>query len=156
MIRRTVLLGLILGCLLTPASVRAQPEGRRLGIGGLVGRTNGVSLKLYLSPIFQAGRLTDIEAIDINMSWNFDDYFFWTGHLLRERPFPMSPLHYFIGPGFAFGYERGDMFWAPSARVGVYFVREQFDVFMQISPRLIVIPDVHGEFGSAVGLRYYF
>ena len=154
--RSAVLSGLVLVCLVTTASALAQPEGRKLGVGGVVGRTNGLSIKLYLSPTIQAGDITDIEAIDINMSSNLKDYFFWTGHLLRERQIPDSPLHYFIGPGIAFGRERGHMFWALSATVGVYFERERFEVFMQISPRIIVLPNVQGEFGSGVGLRYYF
>lgn len=152
--RQAVIL-LVLIILLSAVDSLAQDRDKKLGIGGLVGRTNGITMKLYLSSTIQAGRFTDLTAVDINASWNLGDFFFWNGHLLRERAIPDSPLHYFIGPGFAFGYDSGRLFWGPSAVLGVYFDRERFEVFMHVAPRLLILPDVHGELGSSVGLRYY-
>jgi hypothetical protein len=43
-----------------------------------------------------------------------------------------------------------------SGQFGLNFFVEQFEVFLQLTPRLHVLPATDGDVGGGVGLRYYF
>lgn len=136
----------------TPAS--AQSPAGDVGLGGQIGDPSGVTLKLYQRPGF---------AYDFLAAWDLDDFFFLNGHALYERPIPDSPLRYYLGPGVVIGFreQRSDrdddeIVIGMSGQFGLNFFVEQFEVFLQLTPRLQVIPETDGEIGGGVGLRYYF
>jgi len=141
--------------LLLPASTTAQTFTKKTGFGGIVGRNNGMTVKLYLEDNDFLDRIEGTKTLDLTLSWNFDDFMLWSGHLQTERPIPESPLHFFIGPGFTFGIDRRTVLWGPSMNLGVLFNRKRFEVFLQVTPRILLVPDTSGELGSAVGLRYF-
>jgi hypothetical protein len=146
---------LILLFLFSVLPAAAQESDRSVGFGGIVGRNNGISLKMYLEGESLFGNVSGKKSFDVSMSWNFDDFFYWSGHLQTERAIPDSPLNFFIGPGFTFGLDKKELFWGPSVNLGVFFNRERFEIFLQLTPRIFLIPDTVGELGSAVGLRYF-
>jgi len=43
-----------------------------------------------------------------------------------------------------------------SASVGINYFVERFEVFLQLTPRLNLIPRTNADLGGGVGLRYYF
>lgn len=133
----------------------AQPQNRTLGVGGMVGRSAGIAAKLYIASDSASTRPVDVRALDFSMSWTADDVVLWTVHMLTHRTIPDSPLSFFIGPGAAVGLRDSHFFWGLSSNVGIFFEKKRFEVFLQISPRLVIVPELLGEFGSAVGLRYY-
>jgi len=137
------------------ASAYSQPFTKKAGIGGMVGRTNGFTFKMYLAQNDLFDRIDGIKALDIALTWNFDDYLLWSGHIQTERPIPDSPLHFFVGPGFAMGFDKSELFWGPSMNIGVFFNRKRFEVFLQLTPRILILPNTSGDLGSAVGLRYF-
>jgi hypothetical protein len=142
----------------------AQMRERRLGVGGMVGKSAGATIKLYVrSPAAETepasvGSISAIAnptAVSIDFSIQDEDSYVWTAHALVHHAIPSSPLNIYLGPGTAFGTFDSDLFWGLSSVFGAFFDKSRFEVFMQLSPRLVLVPDVRAEFGSAVGLRYY-
>ena len=133
----------------------AQPQGRMLGLGGMVGRTAGLTSKLYIARDSSAVQPADVRALDFSISWTTDGIVLWTVHALTHRKIPNSPLSFFLGPGATVGLNDSRLFWGISSNLGLFFEKHSFEIFLQISPRLVIVPDMVGEFGSAVGLRYY-
>lgn len=133
----------------------AQPQDRMLGLGGMVGRTAGISAKLYIASDSTGIEPIDVRAIDFSMSWAADDIVLWTVHVLTHRKIPNSPLSFFLGPGATVGMRDSQLFWGLSSNLGLFFEKQRFEVFLQMTPRLVIVPELLGEFGSAVGLRYY-
>ncbi len=148
------LLGLCVGL---AASAAAQPAGRTFGFGGQIGRPAGVTLKVYRTGPSGASRRGD--AFTLLAAWDLEEVFFLNAHLLRERPIPASPLRYFYGPGLVLGFEdtrRAGLVLGVSGAFGVNFFRERFEVYLQITPRLKLIPNPRGAFDAGIGMRYYF
>ena len=140
------------GWLLLSATAAAQAPPGDTGLGGQIGDPSGVTLKLYQRPGF---------AFDFLAAWDLDRFFFVNAHALYERPIPDSPLRYYLGPGVVVGVNEGpdeenDAVIGVSGQFGVNFFVDQFEVFLQLTPRLNVIPDTDGHIGGGVGLRYYF
>jgi hypothetical protein len=136
-----------------PRSADAQtnvPPGS-VGLGGQIGSPSGITLKWYEGP----GR-----AFDLFGAWDLDDFFFLNLHMLFERPLTDSPLNLFYGPGAYIGvHERrgdDDLVVGISGNFGLNFFTERFEVFLQLTPRLNIVPDTEGRVGGGVGLRYYF
>ena len=136
-------------------SVQAQPNAQRFGLGGTVGSTPGVTFKLYLEPDSARTTVAENYAIDVSISWLDNAVYLWSVHALTNRSLADSPLKLFLGPGAVFGSDHARLFFGLSSSLGVYFEKHRFEVFMQITPRILFAPDLKGEFGSAVGLRYY-
>ena len=140
------------GWLLLSASAAAQSPPGDTGLGGQIGDPSGVTLKLYQRPGF---------AFDFLAAWDLDRFFFLNAHALYERPIPDSPLRYYLGPGVVIGVNEGsdeenDAVIGASGQFGLNFFVDQFEVFLQLTPRLNVIPDTDGHIGGGIGLRYYF
>lgn len=121
----------------------------------MVGRTAGATAKLYIGTDSTAIQPIDVRAIDFSISWTTDDVVLWTVHVLSHRKIPNSPLRFFLGPGAMVGLRESRFFWGLSSNLGLFFEKQRFEVFLQVTPRLVIIPELLGEFGSAVGLRYY-
>lgn len=136
--------------LLTPSSSHAQSPAGAVGVGGQIGDPSGLTLRLYQRPSF---------AYDFLAAWDLDRFFFLNAHAIYERPIPDSPLHYYLGPGAVLGIqedgEDNELVIGMSGQFGVNFFVERFEVFLQLTPRLNVIPDTDGQIGGGVGLRYY-
>lgn len=142
---------------ISPSGVKtasAQSPAGPIGLGGQIGDPSGVTLKFYQRPGF---------AYDLLAAWDLDDFFFINFHGLYEKPIPDSPLRYYLGPGFVVGFredrrsDRNDeVVIGISGQFGLNFFVEQFEVFLQLTPRLHVLPATEGDVGGGVGLRYYF
>ena len=150
----TLLLGaaVALVCLLPARDADAQARRGNVGLGGQIGEPSGLTLKVYRRPGF---------AYDFLAAWNLDDFFFLNVHGLYEKPLQDSPLRWYLGPGAFFGvrdHARDDdeVVLGLSATAGINFFIEQFEVYLQATPRLEVIPDTDGNLGVGIGLRYYF
>ncbi len=134
---------------------QAQPRERVLGIGGMVGKTAGATVKFFVKRDPADNGHPYLTAVVIDLSVSEDDYYLWTAHAVSSRAIPDSPLNVFLGPGAAVGSADSELFWGVSSILGVYFDKSRFEVFLQLTPRVILLPEIRGEFGSAVGLRYY-
>ncbi len=145
----------ILFCLFIQGSVSSvsaqsnNPPGT-FSIGGQIGDPSGITLKWYDRP----GR-----AFELLGAWDLDDFLFLNLHYLFEHPIQNSPLNYFLGPGAYIGVEDrrdSELVIGASASFGLNFFAEPFEVFLQLTPRLNVVPNTRGDLGGGVGLRFYF
>lgn len=141
--------------LLTSSQALAQPAGGTLGLGGQVGGDSGLTLKSYRTDGLPFQNLLHARAADVLLAWNLDGFFFVDAHLLREEPIPDSPLHYFLGPGLFFLAGGDEFATGVSGNFGVNFFSGPFEVFIQLTPRLGLLPATSGTLGGGVGLRYY-
>ena len=139
----------------TTSTLLAQPQDRRYGIGGLVGTLAGFSAKIYTKQDSLHAGISALQAIDMSIAWSSDDIVLISAHDLTHRIIRNSPLNIFLGGGPVFGSDHRDLVGGVSTVFGVFFEKHRFDVFLQITPQIIILPDLHGRFGSAIGLRYY-
>jgi hypothetical protein len=136
-----------------PPIMNAQTlrDSHPFSVGVMAGPTSGVTFKA----VFESSQIADhARGVDSNLSFNLDDYLLWSTHFTIDIPVPSSPLTFYMGPGFFAGYEGKALFWGPAVNVGASFVRNRYEVFLQIMPRVTIVPDLDGKFGVAVGLRY--
>ena len=141
------LLALTLLFTLAPDEAQAQQRGG-FGIGAQLGDPSGLALK------FGSGSLFDLAA-----GWDLDEYIFIQGHLLlAERPIPgaNAPLTYFYGPGAFVGIpDKGDAAVGFSFNFGGAYYTGPIEIFLQITPRLSLVPDTDFDIGGGLGVRYY-
>ncbi len=135
--------------LLIPHTAAAQPEDRRLGVGILVGGFSGLSAKYYFGPS------KGIRSTDLHLSIDIGSEFSAMGHLLLERALPGSPLVFVTGVGVLFEHTKDESRTGASGTVGILFVKHRFDVFMQVFPQVIFVPDIDTLLRWSVGIRYY-
>ena len=147
------LLGLMLAAVvlgLRPEAAPAQTRYSSIGFGAQMGAPTGVTLRLYERAPY---------IYDFLAAWDLDDSFFLNVHGLRERPIRDSQLNFYYGPGGLFGIERRgndlDVVLGASANVGLNYFVERFEVFLQLTPRLILLERTTADLGGGVGLRYY-
>lgn len=145
-----LLIGLFIAGGLAAPSQAQRAEGS-FGLGGQVGRPSGLTAKLYRHA--QLG-------YDLALVGDLDDFFFTSLHRVHERPLPNSPLHLFAGPGLFVGADgvplEKNVTFGISGNFGLNFFKEQFEVFLQMTPRLRLYPNTRGRLGGSVGLRYFF
>ena len=143
-----LLFGPGLGGFLPPAA--AQRTTGTVNVGVQVGQLGGVTGKLYRGPrTAYTGLLTTDgkEFVDLYL------------HRLHERPLPDSLVHLYAGAGLVVGAQRLDErvptpSLGPSAQMGLNFYAERFEVFVQATPTLALLPTVDFKIGGSVGLRY--
>lgn len=129
------------------------PPSPRFGIGGLAGRTSGLTVRVLLTDESLRSGPFEERAVDVNASFNLDGYLHVTAHVTAERPVENSPLTFHIGPGWLAGADDGEGFFGASGNIGVYFTVARYQIVMQLMPGMRLTPDVHGEMGAAVGMR---
>jgi hypothetical protein len=141
---------LILSC---SPETGAQPADGAIGLGGQIGDPSGISLRLTRARTFD---------LDFLAAWDLDDFFFLNVHGLRTRAIqPGSDVELFYGPGAFIGFRdhphdrEDDIVIGASATVGLSLFLDQLELFVQLTPRLSVVPDTDGDIGGGVGLRYW-
>ncbi len=130
----------------------------RVGIGGQVGDPSGVTLKVYRRSVRDRGVFGSATAFSFLAAWNLDDFFYLNAHALHERPIEDSPLNYYLGPGVVIGIDERpsrDLVLGISGDFGLNFFTHRFEVFLEITPWIKLIPDTDGSLGGGIGLRYY-
>ncbi len=160
--RSPATLALFLALLLLPLSAgpaRAQAPGLTFGVGGQIGDPSGLSFKFYERPDLSYDFLL---AFDLN-----DDFTFLNAHRTWERVLSDSPVRLHYGPGLFVGFvDRGgdddddlgddEALFGISFKVGLNVFIDRFEVFLNLTPRLLVLPETDGALGAGVGLHYYF
>jgi len=140
--------------LLDAAPAQAQRHGgERLGVGVELGSPSGITLK------FEGRRRYDLEFL---AAWDLDNFLFINGHALFHRNLQGEPdLYFFYGPGIFIGArDRGrgrddDLILGISGRFGLAYGFEPFEVYIQLTPRLDLIPGTDGDLGGGIGFRFF-
>lgn len=143
------------------AQYRQHDPVSPVGIGGQVGDPSGISLKVYRKRTPGGGLFSAAKAFSFLAAWDLDDFFFFNAHALHEKPIPDSPLNYYVGPGAIIGIDdrpRADaeLVLGISGNFGLNFFTEHFEVYLELTPWIKIIPDTDGSLGGGIGLRYYF
>ncbi|MFT5142897.1 MAG: hypothetical protein ACI80V_001874 [Rhodothermales bacterium] len=137
-----------------PAVVGRQLPPTRLGVGLQAGPFSGFSIKAY--PKFIERRFAPFEAIVLTGSVNFNDLSVFHALILDETAVPGSPLVLYLGPGVVFGSDEGSVFVGVAAVAGVRFFKGRYEIFLELSPRLVLLPERDALDTAAVGFRVYF
>lgn len=137
-----------------PSPVAAQEVDQNIGLGGQVGQPTGLSLKIY-----RPERM----SFEFLAAFDLDNFLYLNVHGLFERPISdAGALNLIYGPGAFIGtYNRprdpeDDIALGISGRIGVNYYIKQFELFMQVTPRLELTPSTTADLGGGLGFRYYF
>ena len=143
--RRAACLAVLLLVAAPPAL--AQDRYSDTGVGAHVGDFTGLTIRHYPRTGF---------AYDGLAAWDLDDFVFVNVHGLYERRFETSPLNYYFGPGAFLGL-RGDgaLGLGASGTGGFNYFAERFEVYIQLTPRLNLLPRTDFDLGGGLGLRFY-
>jgi hypothetical protein len=137
------------------APTQAQRAPGAAGLGVQAGEPSGITLKIY-NP--------DRPSYDVLAAWSFDDFFFLNAHVLFERPLSIEnvepPVQWYIGPGAYVGIyddETSEAGLGVSGTVGLdILLAEQFELYLQATPRFELVRETEPDIGGGLGLRYYF
>ncbi len=146
---RTLCLAVLLLFSFSAPALAQRPPGD-FGVGGVIGDPSGISLKFYQRSDF---------SYDFLVAWDLNDFLFLNAHGLFERPLQNAPFRFFYGPGGYIGIlDRGrdnDVVLGISGNFGLSYFIEQFDIFVQVTPRFNVVPSTDGDLGAGIGVRFY-
>jgi hypothetical protein len=122
------------------------------GIGLQYGDPSGLSLKF---------RNVGKANLDILGAWDWDDRLFVNVHWIYEKRLGSSRnANFFYGPGLFMAYReyRGDDYigLGISGTFGLNVYIDQFELFAQLTPRLLVVENTDGDLGGGIGMRFYF
>lgn len=149
------LLGLVAFTGLVFNSLSAQ----NVGIGFQVGDPTGLNLHFRNN--------TGGMRPDILLAWDANDddrdFFFVNVHgLWFKRLATKEPFNFFYGPGAFVGVrdrrkkeERNETVIGFSGDFGLNYEFSRLDVFVQLTPRLSIIPGTDFNIGGGLGLRFF-
>lgn len=135
------------------ASVNAFSADGNLGLGIIVGEPTGVSGKLYLS---------GNDALDAAASWSFvNELLYVQADYIRHFPGALGrdlePLTPYLGIG-GLVILSDNLAVGARAPIGLsFFIPDtSFEIFLELGPSLLIIPETDFEFNGGLGIRYYF
>lgn len=151
--RRVLVLVLLL---LTLGAAPAWAEGRRggrLGVGLILGEPTGLTGELRLGSRNAIDAAFGIDALEGGGAYVHADFLLLLPDLLRGGAVALSP---YLGVGaLVFG---GDVHVGGRVPFGLAleFRTAPLQLFLEVAPRLVLVPDVDLGIGGALGFRYYF
>jgi hypothetical protein len=134
---------------LNTSTLRAQT----IGIGFQVGDPTGLNLH-FRNP---GGKMRP----DVLFAYDLDDFLFVNLHgLWFKRIANTVPLNFYYGPGAFVGwYNRKRDYRRPvvgfSGNFGLNYEFSRLDLFLQLTPRLPVLPATDFDMGGGLGLRFF-
>jgi len=132
------------------------PDGRRFGVGLMLGEPAGASFKYWLS---------ERSALDAGVGWSFNDHddfhihADYLYHLFDLIPVDQGQLPVYFGGGLRvkFREHREDQFGIRAvAGLAYLFEDKPIDIFFEAGPVFDVTPDFEVRFTAAIGARYWF
>jgi len=153
---RTMFVALLVSLCVGALPAQAQRTSGAAGLGVQAGEPSGVTLKIYNA---------DGPSYDFLAAWSFDDFLFLNAHALFEQRLSAQnveqPVHWFVGPGAYVGvYDdtpSSEAGLGISGRIGLdILLDEQFELYIQATPRFELIRETEPDIGGGIGLRYYF
>ncbi len=136
--------------LLSTAFLQSQ---NRLGFGIYLGAPTGVTGKYLLSKA---------NSVDLLLAWRFNDAFFAQGHynfnVSELERYKNSIFNFYAGPGLFFkASSKKDNLFGMSVNFGVnYFLREKYEFFFELSPKVGLAPATDFDLTGGIGFRFYF
>ncbi len=122
-----------------------------MGIGVILGDPTGFTGKLWVG---------GNKAIDGLVAWSFRrDFFFIQSHYLihfHETYVEDKRFLIYAGPGGYTRFGEGKDRLGVSGNFGIAYIVDQFEIFLELSPKVSIVPDTDGEMTGGVGFHYYF
>jgi hypothetical protein len=141
--------------LFAPNKAWAQPSGGNFAIGIQLGQPSGLSMRFY-----QPGRMSP----DILLAWDLNDFFFANLHGIWEKPIS-NDFNFFYGPGIFLGFREhhnrrlfdddDELNLGISGTIGLNYYVDRFEIYLRLTPRLLVIDRTDGDVGGGLGFRFY-
>jgi len=131
----------------------AQAEGQKFGLGVIAGEPSGISAKMYLS---------QNDAVDAAASWSFiKDTIYLHADYVRHFPGAIDKdfqdFTLYAGLG---GLIELDDSSALGVRIPVginyFFPTLPIELFVEVGPALLLIPETDFTFTGGIGARFYF
>ena len=139
--RRLLKTVLLVAALAAPSAVQAQQS---LGLGVVVGDPTGLSARVRGFQIHAGWSFSGEDAI-----WGAVDKLFSLGEL------DMFDAYWGLGASVRFADDFG-----LGARLPVglnhFFQDQPIEVFGEVGPALVLLPDIDFEINGGIGVRYYF
>jgi hypothetical protein len=154
-LHRTIVVALFVGLCIGALPAQAQRTSGAAGLGVQAGEPSGLTLKIYNA---------ESPSYDFLAAWSFDNFLFLNAHALFEQPLAVEnveePVQWFIGPGAYVGiYDDtgSEAGLGISGTVGLdILLAEQFELYIQATPRFELVRETEPDIGGGIGLRYYF
>lgn len=135
----------------------AQPSGGNFGVGIQFGEPSGLSMRIY-----QPGRM----SADILLAWDLNDFFYANVHGTWEKPLAGSgTFNFFYGPGVFIGlrdrndrglfYRDNDVNLGVSGTAGFNVYADRLEIYLRVTPRLLLIDRTASDVGGGIGFRFY-
>lgn len=145
----------VMGLCAASLPAQAQRAPGAAGLGAQAGEPSGITLKIY-NP--------NQASYDFLAAWSFDDFFFLNAHALFEHRLSAQnveqPVQWYIGPGAYVGVaDRPDSEagLGVSGTIGIdILLANQFELYLQATPRFELVRETEPFMGGGIGLRYYF
>lgn len=129
----------------------AQRVAGDVGLGIVIGQPTGLSLKIY----------NPRTSTDFLAAWDWNNFFFLNIHAIFDTHLNNEQtIHFFYGPGGFIGIHnkshnnRTDL--GISGNFGLDFLIQNFEIFVQATPRLSLKNTDNFNIGGGVGFRFYF
>ncbi|CUS88363.1 hypothetical protein JGI3_01043 [Candidatus Kryptobacter tengchongensis] len=135
--------------LLFPLNLNSQ---NKLGLGVYLGVPTGVTGKYLLSRS---------NSGDVLLAWRFNDAFFVQGHynfnLSEIERYKNGVFNFYAGAGLFFkAVSKGDDSFGVSGNIGVnYFLKQKYEFFLELSPKLGLFPGTGFDLTGGIGFRFY-
>ena len=131
-------------------NLSAQRQFGDVGIGVQIGQPTGLTIKVY----------KERASLDFLAAWDWDDFFFFNIHSIYDEHLnDQQTVHFFYGPGGFIGIRErpgnDDVELGVSGSIGIDFLIEKFEIYIQATPRLALVKSTDFEMGGGVGFRIY-
>ncbi len=146
-------IGLLILFFLFPFISNSQ---NKLGLGVYLGVPTGVTGKYLLSKT---------NSVDLLFAWRFNDAFFAQGHynfnISEIDRYKDGVFNFYAGPGLFFkaisGKSRGEDSFGISGNFGLnYFLKQRYEFFFELSPKLGLVPATDFDLTGGIGFRFFF
>lgn len=127
----------------------SRPAGR-FGAGLQAGPFSGFSAKYY-----REGDRRQIGALVLTVSAGLRGHALVQLSALGETPLVESPLTLYLGPGVVVDVLEGDFSVGAAGVAGVRFVKGLFEIYLDLAPRILLLPDLTVQPAAGVGFRIY-
>lgn len=138
---------------MTATAARVAPAGD-FGAGIILGEPTGLTAKLWI------GRKT---AVDAAVAWSFSEdealylHANYLYHFFHDNPDLPEALSAYIGAGGKIVF-RSDTELGIRVPVGLSYLLGQvpIEVFLEVAPGVLLIPETDADIGAGIGVRYFF
>jgi len=120
------------------------------GAGIMVGEPTGITLKYKNFPI-------------LGFAWSFDNYLHIHADYWIDQMTLTKKVDLFYGGGIKYKYRDDEKKKDNGSSIGIrlpvgvqFFPKKRIEIFFELAPGIMIIPDTEISFNIGLGCRYYF